>query len=412
MSRRHAFSALIAGIDATKIVAIVNGDVISRGDVDSRRRLFALSTGLPTSTDVLDRLAPQIRQQLIDERLRLQEIQRRRIVVDDQDIAHAIADVEQRNGMPAGTLRQRLAADNVDFHTLVDQIRVQIGWTRVLREVLGPRLQVSDGDIAEQEKLMKQQVGQTEFHVGEIFIPAETAASLDEARHFADAVIQQLRAGAPFPVVAAQFSQSQTALEGGDLGWMQPSQIDPAELRVLNEMPVGAVSNPVVVPGGLTVVSLRGKREIGHDLATLLSVRQAFYRFTSALDQNNPTEQQKQALEQARHLSATAKDCDAIAAANQAAGAVRPSDPGEIRLDTVAPTMRNVLDHVPEGHASQPLVAQDGILVLMICARQEKNLGLPSKQELTDRIISDRIELASRQLMHDLQRRAMLDVRS
>jgi peptidyl-prolyl cis-trans isomerase SurA len=397
---------------AAQIVAIVNGDIISRDDINNRRRLFALSTGLPMDPEVLDHLTPQITRQLIDERLRLQEVERRRIVVSDQDIAKAIADVEARNGMPAGALRQRLSSDNVEYRTLIDQIRVQIGWTRVLRQVLGPRAQVTDTDVADQERLLKQQVGQTEFRLGEIFIPAETPASVAEAQRFADTVIQQLRAGAPFPVVAAQFSQSQTALQGGDSGWMQPNQIDPEELRVLNEMPVGAVSNPLRVPGGFSIVSLHGKRQIGHDPATLLHVRQAFYRFTSALDQSNPTDQQKQALDQARHLSATAKDCDTVEAANKAAGNFRPSDPGEIRLETVAPTMRAVLDKIPEGHVSQPLVASDGILVLMVCSRQDKDLGLPARQEIIDRIFDDRLELASRQLLRDLQRRAILDQRS
>ena len=46
--------------DTTRIVAVVNGDVISNADVDNRTRLFALSTGLPMSPDVLDRLKPQI----------------------------------------------------------------------------------------------------------------------------------------------------------------------------------------------------------------------------------------------------------------------------------------------------------------------------------------------------------------
>ncbi len=49
--------------DASRIVAIVNGDVISRADVDNRRRLFALSTGMPSSPDVLDRLTPQVTRQ-------------------------------------------------------------------------------------------------------------------------------------------------------------------------------------------------------------------------------------------------------------------------------------------------------------------------------------------------------------
>ena len=136
----HAASAEMpapAGENA-EIVAVVNGDVISRGDVDNRRRLFALSTGLPMSAEVLDRLTPQITRQLIDERLRLQEVQRRRIVVTDQEIGRSIAEVEARNGMVPGTLRQRLSTDRVEFRTLVDQLRVQIGWTRVLRSQLGP----------------------------------------------------------------------------------------------------------------------------------------------------------------------------------------------------------------------------------------------------------------------------------
>src|SRR4051812_13798081 len=58
--------------NAEKIVAVVNGDAITSGDVEARGRLFALSTGLPVTPEVLDRLRPQVTKQLIDERLRLQ----------------------------------------------------------------------------------------------------------------------------------------------------------------------------------------------------------------------------------------------------------------------------------------------------------------------------------------------------
>jgi hypothetical protein len=88
--------------DASRIVAVVNGDVISNADVDARARLFALSTGLPMAPDVLDRLKPQITRQLVDERLRMQEVQRRKIVVPDKEIAAAIHDIEQRNGLQPG----------------------------------------------------------------------------------------------------------------------------------------------------------------------------------------------------------------------------------------------------------------------------------------------------------------------
>ena len=101
-------------------------------------------------------------------------------------------------------------------------------------------------------------------------------------------------------MVAAQFSQNQTALQGGELGWVQANQLDPEVARLVAEMPVGAISNPVKVPGGFSIVTLQGKREIGREMGTVLSLRQVFLPFTSALNPQAPTEQQKQALEKAR----------------------------------------------------------------------------------------------------------------
>src|SRR5947209_10518156 len=275
-----------------KIVAVVNGDVITSGDVEARGRLFALSTGLPITPEVLDRLRPQVKKQLIDERLRLQEVQRRKIVVNDREIAEAIGEIEARNGMPKGALAAGLQGRGVALRTLIDQVRVQLGWTRVLRDELGSKAEVTDNEIAEQRRVFKAQTGQPEYHVGGIFIPIDDPARAADAQKFADTVIAQLRAGAPFPVVAAQFSQSQTALQGGDLGWVQPNQLDPEVAQVVEEMPVGAISNPIQVPGGISIVTLRAKREIGRDVATLVSLRQVFLPFTAPLNPAAPTEQQ------------------------------------------------------------------------------------------------------------------------
>jgi len=405
-------AAAVEAAPAAGIVAVVNGDVVSIGDVENRTRLFALSTGLPARADVLSRLAVQIARQLIDERLRLQEMQRRRVAVLDQEIARAVGDLEQRNGMPGGTLRTRLGRDGVSFRTLVDQLRVQIGWSRVIRQVLGPLAQVSETDVAERERQLKSQIGQTEYRVSEIFIPAETPAQTAEAGKFAEAVIQQLRAGAPFPVVAAQFSQSQTALQGGDLGWVQASQLDPSQVAVLGKMPPGAVSNPLRVPGGFSIVSLRGKREIGRETAMVLHVRQAFFPFTSRLDPAKPTEQQKQMLEQSQKLSSSARACGDVEAANKGNEKGHPANPGDVRLESTAPALRAVLEKLPDNKASAPLVAEDGIMIVMVCDRAKATEVLPSKQELADTILNERIELASRQLIGDLRRRGIIDERS
>jgi peptidyl-prolyl cis-trans isomerase SurA len=400
-------------VQATRIIAVVNGDVVSNADVENRARLFALSTGLPVTPDVLSRLRQQITRQLIDERLRMQEVQRRHIVIPDKAIADAIRDIESRNGLQPGALRARLAADGVGQRTLIDQIRTQLGWTQVLREQLGEKATITDAEIADQQRLLAQQVGKPEFRVGEIFIPVEDPANAADAQRFAETVISELRAGASFPVVAAQFSQNQTALQGGELGWVQANQLDSEVARLVSQMPVGAVSNPVKVPGGFSIVTLQGKREIGRELGTALSVRQIFLPFATALNPQAPTDQQKQALEKARGISASVHSCEQMEQVAKANNSPRPADPGEVRLESInPPAFRQMLSTLPPDRATQPVVTSDGIAVLIVCSREQKNLATQSKQEVQAQLLNERVELLSRQLLANIRRHATIDIRA
>jgi peptidyl-prolyl cis-trans isomerase SurA len=392
-----------------RIVAVVSGDVITSGDVENRARLFALSTGLPTGQDVIDRLRTQIGNQLIDERLRLQEAQRRKVVVPDKDIASAMHDIEQRNNMPEGVLRAKLASLGVSVRTLIDQIRVQLAWTQVLKDQLADKLNISDAEVDEQMHLHEAQIGKPEYHVGEIYIPVDDPANIADAQRFAETVIAELRSGAVFSAVAAQFSQTQSALEGGELGWVQPDQLDPQVAAVIVAMPIGAVSNPVKVPGGFDIVTLQGKRQVGNDMGTFVSLRQVFLPFTTTLDPQRPTDQQRQQLDKAHTLSANIKSCAQMEEAAKVNPSSRAVDPGEIRLETVnPPQFRDLLTKLPVGQASQPLVASDGIAVVIVCSKEQKNTAILTKEDVRRRMITDRVEMVSRQLMRDLRRKATI----
>lgn len=396
-----------------RIVAVVNTDVISTGDVDNRARLFALSTGMRLSTDIIDRLKPQIVRQLVDERLRMQEAQRRKVIIPDQAIAAAIRDIEQRNNMPAGMLRMRLSVDGVGQRTLISQIRAQLAWTQVLREQLGERGNITEADVDAQQRLMDQLVGKSEYRVGEIFIPIDDPAQTADAQRFAETVIQELRHGAPFPIVAAQFSQSQGALEGGDRGWVQLSQLDPGVADLVTQMPPGAISNPVKVPGGFSIVTVFGKREIGREMGTALTLRQVFLPFSSPLNPQAPTEQQKQTLERARGITNTARGCEQIEQIGRTADPSRPVDPGEIRLEGVSPPQfRAILAALPIGQPSEPLVSPEGIAVVAVCSREQKVMATMTKQEIQRHLLNERVELLSRQLLRDLRRQATIQFRT
>lgn len=391
-----------------RIAAVVNGDVVTLSEVESRRRLLALSAGI--TGDAAGRANDQILRLLIDERLRIQEVTRRRIPVTDQDIAGAVGDIESRNGLPPGGLPENLRRAGIDPRVLFDQIRAQIGWNRLLRQQLGAQANVPQAEIDEYLAAARARVGQPEFLVSEIFIPISSPGEEAEVRRFVDDIIARLRQGAPFPMVATQFSQAQTALLGGDLGWIVPNRLDPEVASIVQQMPEGAVSNPIRVPGGFQIVTLRQKRVAGRDIATLMTLRQAFFPFDGTVNPQAPTAQQLAQVERAQAISESARSCDAIEAA--ARGGPRPSDPGQIRLETVnPPELRELLGTLPIGRPSQPIISPDGVLVIAVCARETRNLAEVSPEQAREALLRERVELVSRQVLRDLQRRAQIDIR-
>jgi peptidyl-prolyl cis-trans isomerase SurA len=90
----------------------------------------------------------------------------------------------------------------------------------------------------------------------------------------------------------------------------------------------------------------------------------------------------------------------------------RPADPGEIKLEGVnPPAFRQILATLPPDRATQPMVTSDGIAVMIVCSREEKNMAQQSKQEVQAQLFNERVELLSRQLLANLRRHATIDLR-
>ncbi len=395
--------------DSSSIAAVVNGQVITTQDVAARARLIAVTMGINPTPEAISHLTPQVSKQLIDQMLQQQEITKLGVTVSDSDLATAISHIEQNNNMPAGGLRQRLTAAGIPFSTLLAQLRTELGWQAVLHKVLGPGLAPTQGDMDAEKAALKAQLGSTKYHLAEIFIPVTDPSDDAPAKQFAATVITQLRAGSPFPIAAAEFSQAQTALSGGDLGYIQLSQMDPAVAATVKQMPVGAISNPIRVPGGYDIVQLLDKHEIGDQPQTVLSLRQVFAPYSTPITDGQIGPAQAATINKLAAQVKSINSCDAMTALNAQYGNAHPADPGPVALATITPaSFQKLLGSLPLNTPSMPLVQQDGVAVVMVCSRGMQAPSLPSDQDIANMIIDRRVSLESQQLLDILRHRAVI----
>ena len=247
--------------DLFRPAAVVNDDIISVLDLAMRLQLAIIAAGVEDTQDLRRRLTPQVLNSLIDERLQLQEAKRLDIQVTDLQVAAALEQIAGQNNMTEGQFLTMLRNRGVIPTTLIDQIRAQIAWQGIVQRRVRPNVVIPPEEVDEVVSRLSARRGAIERRVAEIFVPVESTAKEAEAQADAVRLFEELRRGANFAGLARQFSQSGTAILGGDLGWVRDGELEEELNTVLAQMGPGEVSVPIRTLSGFHILFLRDMRK-------------------------------------------------------------------------------------------------------------------------------------------------------
>lgn len=100
-----------------------------------------------------------------------------------------------------------------------------------------------------------------EVHVRHILIKPSEIRSEAEARRLVERIHERILAGEDFAELAKSFSEDPgSALNGGDLNWIDPNILVPEFREVMADTPAGQLSQPFKSPFGWHVLEVLGRR--------------------------------------------------------------------------------------------------------------------------------------------------------
>src|ERR1700738_1828925 len=349
----------------TRIAAVVNDEVVSVADVRSRLRMVMLSSNFPDSPETQQRIAGQVLRTIVDEKLQMQEAKRQNVTATDDEVNKAIVQIEKQNNMQPGQLDGVLKARGIDRTALVDQVTASIVWAKLVRRLLAQTNSVSDEEIDDALKRLKESINEPQSRVAEIFLAVDNPQQDDEVRRLAERLIEQMKRGARFSAVAQQFSQSATAAVGGGLGWLRAEQLSPDLAKAVTPMRPGELSPPIRTAAGyylLLVLDRRSGRAAGPEETVLHLVQIVF-----PLSPQAPEAMRRTTILEAQGAKATAKNCEELLKIGKEKGSPQLSSEGRLRVEQIAPAMRNIVLGLEPGQSSQPIVQKNGVGVIMVC---------------------------------------------
>jgi peptidyl-prolyl cis-trans isomerase SurA len=255
----------VAAQESLRIAAVVNDDVITGLDLAVRTRMAILSSSLPDTPEMRNRVARQVLRAMIDERLMLQEAARQNVIVQQSEVDAELTKLAERNGVTLDQFGAYLAQNGVLLDPLAEQVRATIAWSKLVARQLRPRAVITEEDVDEVLRQAEEAKNQPQRRVSEVFLAVDGPAEEEEVRRSAERLIEQIRSGVPFSAVASQFSDTATAAVGGDVGWVLPGQLAPEVEETLERMQDGDIAGPVRAAGGYYILQLRGQRSISPD---------------------------------------------------------------------------------------------------------------------------------------------------
>ena len=391
-----------------KATAIVNGDVITGTDVDQRVALLAIANGNGIPADQVDALRQQVLRNLIDETLEIQAAKTDKIEVKKSDIDKTVARVAGNVKQTPEQLVAYLQANGSSIESLRRQIEGEIAWQRLQADKIESGVSVGDDEVKAVLDRMNASKGTEEYRVGEIFL-SSTPYTEQQTLQNASKILDQLKNGASFAGYARQYSEASTAAVGGDLGWVRPEQLPDPIAAAVRQMGPGTVSNPIEVPGGVSIIAVQDTRKIltADPRDAVLSLKQVSINFPKGTTR----EQAEPVLERFADAAKTVGGCGgAEKIAADFHGEVVQSD--QVKLRDLPPALQQIMLPMQVGQATQPFGSvEEGVRTLVICGRDEPDSSAPTYDDVYSQLNEQRVNMRSRRYLADLRRDAVIEFR-
>ena len=237
-----------------RIVAIVNSELIMLSEV---KREFgaeeARLTRLHQGADLAQRLKTaeyMALTKLIERKLQLQEAKAKRVEVLDFEVKQALEQMKrQGNALDPGNPSH------------IQSVRDQLLLMRVADQHIRGNITVGDSELKRYYQEHRDRFALSEeYELSQILIRPRSSDGLADALTKARRVMNDLKRGEKFEDLAMQYSDGDTALQGGRLGLVRQGELIPIIEQAVARLVPGGISDIVESPDGVHIIRMDDRK--------------------------------------------------------------------------------------------------------------------------------------------------------
>ncbi len=240
------------------LFATVGNKAITKSDIVNEVKIILILNNRSYSAEIRDQLRDSAIRSIIKRTVKQIAIERNDFLKINKIEFNAELDRLAANlNMDVETLKNICATNNLDFSLIKTQVEVELLWQSLIFEIYKDRLSINAEEINEQLNSLKDKKNEiVEYLISEIILSPENE---NESQIKIEEVKYKIKTDG-FEKTAIDLSISESAIKGGNLGWLNENIISEKFKSVIMNTSIGNVSEPIIVPQGIIFFQVNDKR--------------------------------------------------------------------------------------------------------------------------------------------------------
>lgn len=399
------------------IAVIVNTDIVAASEVvqrTERMREEARQRGQTVTNELLHKQAVD---GLVDERVVVTYARENGPRVDEPELDRVVANVATQNKLTMPELRQRLAAEGIDFKRFRENLRDQMLSERVREREVQGRIRITDGDIDKYlEDRQAAMQGKAQLNIAQILVPVPEGSSVAvvaERKARADAALARIQAGEDFAKVAREVSEDANKNRGGEIGLRAADKLPDVFVEAVKDLKAGEVRPaPLRSEAGFHVLKLV-ERQSGKASINVVVQTHARHILLRPSEQLSPEQATRRLVEFKRAIESGRATFEQLARANSEDGSAQEGgDLGWVSPGGFVPEFEQAMDSLALKGISDPVPSRFGIHLIQVMERRDVVLDMKQLREQARNALRERkYDDAYNDWMKEMRARAFIETR-
>jgi len=231
-----------------RIVAVVNGDIITMQEIDTRLKPVLKQNSAQSKTDI-NQIRRQILELLIERKLIEQESKKLGISVSEKEVDQAIERIKKLNSVTQEEFEANVDRMGMTIAMVRSDLYMQLSKMKLINREMRPRIIISDNQIEAYYRAHIEEFQQeNKVHLKNIQLqlpPNASEAVVQQKLDHARKIIAEIKKGRDFSDAAREYSKGPNAAAGGDMGLVAWDDMSPEIRKALEELKDGGISEPV-----------------------------------------------------------------------------------------------------------------------------------------------------------------------